>query len=81
MMATPPEPAADKPAVAGTFHRRIVAFHQDELGHWVADLECGHGQHMRHDPPWTSRPWVLQDDTRNAVLGTTLVCRRCERGE
>ena len=81
MTAIPPDRVADKPTPAGAMHRRIVAFHQDELGHWVADLECGHSQHVRHDPPWTSRPWVLQEATRNAVLGTTLVCRRCERGE
>lgn len=31
--------------------RRIVGFHQDQKGHWVADLECGHAQHVRHDPP------------------------------
>jgi hypothetical protein len=30
----------------------IIAFHQDEQGDWVADLACGHGQHVRHRPPW-----------------------------
>lgn len=33
--------------------RSIAGFHQDEESHWVAELDCGHGQHMRHDPPWT----------------------------
>lgn len=39
--------------------RRIIGFHQDEESHWVADLDCGHAQHLRHDPPWTLRPWVV----------------------
>src|SRR5262249_8363555 len=26
-------------------------------GHWVAELECGHNPHVRHDPPWECRPW------------------------
>jgi hypothetical protein len=38
--------------------RRIVGFHQDDERHWVAELECGHNQHVRHHPPWTVRPWV-----------------------
>jgi uncharacterized protein DUF3565 len=32
--------------------RRIVGYHQDDERHWVAELECGHAQHVRHDPPW-----------------------------
>jgi hypothetical protein len=40
--------------MAGT-PRKIVDFHQDERFDWVADLECGHQQHVRHNPPWTTR--------------------------
>jgi len=36
----------------------IVGYHLDDEGHWVAELACGHGQHVRHDPPWQVRPWV-----------------------
>ena len=32
-------------------HQPIVGFHVDEYGDWVADLQCGHGQHVRHQPP------------------------------
>ena len=32
--------------------RTIIGFHQDEAQEWVADLECGHQQHVRHTPPW-----------------------------
>lgn len=59
--------------------RRIVGFHQDDEGHWVADLECGHTQHVRHQPPWQLRPWVITEEGRNAQLGTTLRCVECAR--
>jgi len=57
--------------------RRIVGFHTDEEGHWVADLECGHTQHVRHDPPWQVRPWVVTEAGRRSFLGTTLRCVNC----
>jgi hypothetical protein len=57
--------------------RRIVGFRQDDEGHWVAALECGHGQHVRHDPPWQLRPWVLTPEGRARFIGTTLGCVRC----
>jgi hypothetical protein len=60
--------------------QRIVGYHQDEEQHWVAELECGHNQHVRHDPPWVNRPWVITEDGRRAVLGKTLDCRKCEQG-
>ena len=69
-------PAADVPPP-----RRIVGFRRDECGDWVASLECGHGQHVRHDPPWRSRPWVVTPAGRASKLDETLPCRRCERGE
>jgi hypothetical protein len=61
--------------------RRIVGFHQDERGDWVADLECGHGQHVRHDPPWQRRPWVLDAAGREKYLGVELQCVMCVEGE
>ncbi|HUQ81741.1 MAG TPA: DUF3565 domain-containing protein [Gemmatimonadaceae bacterium] len=57
--------------------RRIVGFHTDDAGDWVADLECGHGQHVRHDPPWQSRPWVITPEGRARFLGAVLHCVRC----
>jgi hypothetical protein len=60
--------------------RRIVGFHQDAEEHWVAELECGHTQHVRHDPPWQVREWVTTLAGRNSRLGTSLECRLCERG-
>lgn len=61
--------------------RAITGFHQDEEGHWVADLECGHTQHVRHSPPWQSRPWVLTEEGRAKFLGKQLRCVVCERKE
>jgi len=58
--------------------RLITGFHQDEHGDWVADLECGHGQRMRHNPPWTSRPWVTSTEGRAQYLGQRLRCQQCE---
>ena len=60
--------------------RRIVGFHTDDAGEWVAQLECGHNQHVRHNPPWVSRPWVTTAEGRAAKLGETLPCRKCSEG-
>ena len=58
--------------------RRVVGYHTDAENHWVAELECGHGQHVRHDPPWTERPWVTTEEGRAARLGEELNCVRCD---
>ncbi|WP_446742798.1 DUF3565 domain-containing protein [Silvibacterium acidisoli] len=56
----------------------IRGFHQDEQGDWVADLACGHGQHVRHRPPWEERPWVTTQAGRAQHIGRILYCVRCE---
>lgn len=61
--------------------RAIVDFHRDAEAHWVAVLDCGHAQHVRHDPPLVERPWVSEETTRNAKLGSALDCVRCDRRE
>lgn len=58
-------------------NRRIVGYRQDDEGQWVAELECGHSQHVRHDPPWQVRPWTTSPEGRAAHLGTPLRCRPC----
>jgi Protein of unknown function (DUF3565) len=58
--------------------QQIVGFHQDDHGDWVADLACGHGQHVRHRPPWELRAWVTTDAGRQAHLGMLLRCVRCD---
>jgi hypothetical protein len=59
----------------------IIGYHLDEHGDWVADLACGHGQHVRHKPPFMLRPWVLTPEGRDEKLGTELDCVRCDRTE
>lgn len=59
----------------------IVGFHQDDMSDWVAELACGHNQHVRHNPPWTHRPWVITPEGRAGVLGQMLGCLKCDRGE
>jgi hypothetical protein len=61
--------------------RKIVGFHQDAEQHWVADLECGHTQHVRHDPPWQLRPWVTNEAGRQSFIGETLMCVECGKSD
>jgi hypothetical protein len=58
--------------------RAMVGFEQDEHGDWVALLECGHRQHVRHRPPWQERPWVLSEEGRQGRVGQTLECSACD---
>ncbi len=60
--------------------RAIVGFRQDEERHWVAELSCGHTQHVRHDPPLVERPWVLTPEGRATRLGEKLACAKCRDG-
>ena len=58
----------------------IVGYHKDEEDDWVAELACGHNQHVRHRPPLVSRPWVESESGRDSMLGYRLNCRKCDRG-
>ena len=59
--------------------QRIVGYHKDEEDHWVADLACGHTQHVRHNPPLITRPWVTTEAGRRHYLGAELDCKKCDR--
>ncbi|MBM4139618.1 MAG: DUF3565 domain-containing protein [Nitrospira sp.] len=59
-------------------NQRIVGYHQDEHDDWVADLACGHSQHVRHQPPFINRPWVVTSQGRSQHMGTLLNCKRCD---
>jgi len=61
--------------------RAITGFHQDDVGDWVAELVCGHGQHVRHQPPFVLRPWAATAEGRAGRLGAELACLRCTRFE
>jgi tellurite methyltransferase len=61
--------------------RAMQGFRQDAEGLWVAELACGHTQHVRHQPPFTLRPWVLTLEGRAERLGQHLECPACDQGE
>ncbi|MCC0007042.1 MAG: DUF3565 domain-containing protein [Hyphomicrobiaceae bacterium] len=58
--------------------RRITGFYEDVEGHFVAMLECGHEQHVRHKPPLVERPWVLTAEGRASRIGQLLDCPFCD---
>jgi hypothetical protein len=58
--------------------QKIVGFDQDEARDWRAVLACGHRQHVRHNPPFVSRPWVMTEDGRRCFLGNELNCKLCD---
>ncbi len=59
----------------------IIGYHKDEEDDWVAELRCGHNQHVRHNPPWMLRPWVTTPQGRESRLGKELDCKKCDRNE
>ena len=58
--------------------QKIIGFHVDEHDDWVADLACGHTQHVRHDPPWQVREWVITEEGRASRIGYQLDCLKCD---
>ncbi len=58
-----------------------MGFRRDEAGDWIAELSCLHAQHVRHHPPFRLAPWVLDDDQREARIGSHLDCPLCDRAE
>ncbi|WP_191485660.1 DUF3565 domain-containing protein [Pseudomonas sp. FEN] len=58
----------------------VIGFHQDQDGHWVAELSCGHTQHLRHQPPWQSRAWVLDPRQRAEKITQGFECGWCAQG-
>ena len=62
----------------GALPKRIITgFHEDEEGDWVAELACGHGQHLRHAPPFQKRPAVMTATGREGLVGEELDCLLC----
>ncbi|MDH5369572.1 MAG: DUF3565 domain-containing protein [Gammaproteobacteria bacterium] len=57
--------------------QKIVRFDKDDDGDWFASLSCGHTQHVRHNPPWVNRPWVVHAKSRENYVGTELNCKKC----
>ena len=61
--------------------RTIDGFHQDAEGDWVAELSCLHNQHVRHNPPFQERPWVVSGAGRTERVGSPVDCPLCDRLE
>ena len=61
--------------------RRCTGFHVGDDGDWVAELDCLHGQHQRHQPPFQERPWVTTEEGRASRLGADFDCPLCDRAE
>lgn len=61
-------------------HQSITGYHFDADNHWVAELQCGHFQHVRHNPPFMSRLWVTSASGRNSMIGHKLNCKKCDLG-
>jgi hypothetical protein len=38
---------------------------------------AGHTQHVRHNPPWHNRPWVVTPEGRSATLAANCLCKKC----
>jgi len=77
-----PDPCpVSMPRYALSVERTITGFHHDDAGDWVAELSCGHNQHVRHEPPFRLRAWVLENEGRTARLGTPIDCSLCDRAE
>ena len=58
--------------------KAITGYHLDDENHWVAELVCGHYQHVRHQPPWVDRAWVVSEQGRTEKLGHELDCKKCD---
>lgn len=59
-------------------NQSITGYHKDAEDHWVAELEGGHSQHLRHRPPLINRPWVTTETGRESMLGYQLNCVKCD---
>lgn len=62
-------------------NQSITGYHKDEENDWVAELNCGHFQHVRHNPPFINRPWVITIVGRCSMIGYQLNCKKCDLGE
>jgi tellurite methyltransferase len=59
----------------------ICGFSRDEDDDWVAEVSCGHDQHVRHRPPFQLREWITDAVGRDSHVGTAIECSLCDRAE
>lgn len=63
------------------FDRDTDAAARPDASDWIVRLDCGHRRHVRHRPPISSYPWLLDEAARAAKIGETIECQRCARLE
>ena len=56
----------------------ITGFHLNRFQEWVADLECGHGVTMKHNPPYQVCPWIGTGKGRQEHIGDLQECVSCD---
>ncbi|WP_323774558.1 DUF3565 domain-containing protein [Alcanivorax sp.] len=62
-----------------TWQATVTGFTQDDNLDWVMQLSCGHRQHVRHQPPFINRPWVMTEEGRQQHLDRVVTCTQCQR--
>ncbi|WP_461481628.1 DUF3565 domain-containing protein [Porticoccus sp.] len=58
--------------------RAITGFHMDRFQEWVAELDCGHGLKMRHNPPYMECRWIGTGTGRQQHIGDSVECVDCD---
>ena len=53
--------------------RRVFMMNRD-----YSEFRNSLGQHVRHDPPWMLREWVLHKETRAERIGSLMDCKKCD---
>ena len=61
--------------------RTIIGFHADDAGDWIVELSCLHQQHVRHQPPFRTAPWVETAEGRASRIGAPFECGQCDPTE
>jgi hypothetical protein len=61
-------------------HKAITGYLRDDAGQWVAKLDCGHNQHVEHNPPAQNNAWVLTQTGRDDKVGVLTICKKCIEG-
>ena len=59
-----------------TVARKMLSFLPDGDA-WIAVLDCGHRRHVRHRPPLSNYPWIVDAADRAAHVGQPIQCDRC----
>lgn len=57
--------------------RTIVELSREAEAEVILGLDCGHRRHVRHRPPLSEHPWVLDDSSSEARVGGSIECLRC----